>query len=205
MNIAICLRSLIAVVLTCQPLAGGTSSVSSQAQAYNVGLSFADRPETHEWGVITNDVGLSIWMEGDVKTIKTNEPVNVIWSLTNASTNAPFGFIVVHRPYLNKDFPFEVIAPSGKNVYPTNTERPIVLDGAAGGLPPGGVSVFTYCLSQLCAFHEVGTYKIVAKRRITKPGGQPFWVVSNPLYLSVISGEEKTGTTNAPSVKSPIP
>ncbi|HXR05692.1 MAG TPA: hypothetical protein VN765_00085 [Candidatus Acidoferrum sp.] len=205
MNIALCLRSLSAVVLACQQLAGGTVSVSSQARAYDVGLSFADGPATHEWGVITNHVGLSIWMEGDVKTIKTNEPVNVIWSLTNASTNEPFGFIVASMPYLNKDFPFEVIAPSGKNLYPTNTERLIVGDGSSGGLPPGGVSVFTYCLSQLCSFNEVGTYKIVAKRRITKPGGQPFWVVSNPLYLSVVSGEVKTGATNAPSVKSPIP
>jgi hypothetical protein len=88
-------------------------------------------------------------------------------------------------------FSFVVTFPSGKEIS-TNTND-YGDSGVLLSVTPNKVVELGFNLNYFFKFDEVGTYKIVAKRPI-----RTCEIVSNPSYLTVVPGEWKSETTNAP-------
>jgi hypothetical protein len=151
-----------------------------------VGRVSADDIKTNEWGVITNNVQMSISLKDDGAQIKTNKSLSLLIRIKNTSTNE--AVFLYNALALNADpligVSCAVISPSGKDISP----KPRMFWHGSGGhiiLPPNQINEFEFSLSQLCKFDEIGTYKIIAKKIIWFGNDKQFEIVSNPLTIVV--------------------
>lgn len=157
----------------------------------------ADEVRTNEWGSVNCNAQMAIGLKGNMKEVKTNQPFRLFVRIKNISSNETFH--LYHRlggDRLDPGLAFVVISPSGKDVslIPEIVARG---SGANVSVTPNQTHEFEFNLSHLCKFDEVGMYKIIAKENIGTAGNQPCWVVSNPLYVSVVAGRWKPENTNA--------
>lgn len=146
---------------------------------------FADDLKTNQWGVVTNNVQMSISLTDRGKEIKSSQPVKLLIRFRNISTNETF--LVGRENAIENDpgYSWVVISPSGKDISP----KPQIHTGSGGAIPlvPNQFIEFEFNLSRLCKFDELGTYKIVTKKSIWSPENQKlFTVVSTPLYVTVV-------------------
>ena len=158
---------------------------------------FADDTNKIEWGAITNNVQTSISLKDGPATIKTNQPFSLLARIRNVSTNHTFSFCLPFPPEYESGLKWVVISPSGRDVSPV-PKLVLRVSNAIVLMNPNQIYEFEFKLSSICKFGESGIYKIVAKMDISWSPHEPCWVVSNPLYLTVVSGEWKAEITNAP-------
>jgi hypothetical protein len=164
------------------------------------GLFLADRstaqPGAKSWGMITNDARMAIALPAAGSEVRSNQPVVVLVSVTNLATGRAISFHEWAASWVDSTFRFEVISPSGENLSPI-PQRGLHGSGKFVSLQPGEMYEHEFRLSDTCSFDEIGTYTIVAKRNIGSVG-QPCWMISNSLRISVVPGEWKPQGTNAP-------
>ena len=145
---------------------------------------------TNSWGPVTNNIQMSISLEGGKNEIKANESFSLIVRIRNLSTNMSFAF---HYTLQAQTDPrtgvyCTVISPSGREISP-NTEKTYAGgSGSSGNVGPNKTLEFAFHLSDLCRFNKHGTYKITAKKVVRVDGNKPVEVVSNTLRLSVVWG-----------------
>ena len=84
-------------------------------------------------------------------------------------------------------FSVEVKAPSGRALLRARGLS-VLGSGRLVRLPKDRIEQFVFHLNQIYNFDEIGTYQIVARRKVAsvKPK-QPFEVVSNPLEVTIVS------------------
>jgi hypothetical protein len=166
--------------------------------AVGVWTACAEDTETNFWGPANCNEQLSIAFKDNGAGIKTNQPFNLEVRIKNLSTNQTIRLNIPMDPEVDAEFWFEVLAPSGTDVSPKLNSLPHG-SGSLIIIPPNQVYERTFNLSALCGLHEIGIYKIIAKRAVfTSASTLSCVVISNPLSLSVIPGEWKS-PTNAPS------
>jgi hypothetical protein len=141
-----------------------------------------------DWGAGTNDITLSIEVEGNRSQIKTNQSFQVVTRIENKSTNSPFYFLSPAAIFNGGPFYFEVISPSGKEIAPA---PPRIEVGSAEKITvrPNQVYEHDFNPGYLCKFSEVGTYRILAKIKVGRVKHKEQWAVSAPLYVVVVAGK----------------
>jgi hypothetical protein len=83
-----------------------------------------------------------------------------------------------------------VTSPSGKIVSPDMTKVVQPFSGMIHALNQGQVVEITFNVSKLITLDVVGTYKIIAKKKMWSDAKhEEFEVVSNPLEVVVISNQ----------------
>jgi hypothetical protein len=160
---------------------------------------FADETNKIEWGAITNNVQISISVKDGLATIRTNQPFSLLVRIRNVSTNQAISVYRWVGTQVDPGFSWVVVSPSGKDVSPI-AELAAHGSGAFHHINPNQTFEYEFNLSSLCKFGEIGTYKIVFKMNTSESPHKLCWVVSDPLYLTVVQGEWKPATTNAPPV-----
>src|SRR5262245_42316071 len=76
------------------------------------------------WGAPTNDIQISIRLDGGEEKVGTNSPVKLLIRFRNLSTNWNVGKFFGARNETDEDFKFTVISPSGKDVSPVVKPEP---------------------------------------------------------------------------------
>lgn len=165
--------------------------------ALSLTRTFADDMTNKASTAITGLAETSIKIKDNEKEIKTNQPVVVIVSIKNVSTNETLYFFQLLAAETDPGLAITVISPSGKNI-PLKTAIAPHGSGHNVSLRPNQVYEFEIELSRLCKFNEIGTYKIVAKKEVETSEGRLFWVDSNVLNLPMVPGKWG-GKTNAPA------
>ncbi len=116
----------------------------------------------------------------------TNEVV--LWIVfTNMSSNDMF-YLPTVRDIVNEvQYSFVVTFPSGKRVSP-HGDPMLSRSMTLNRLAPSEMRQFTFPLSEICKFDEIGTYTITASRSVSWPNGKQdyFEVASNPLTIKVV-------------------
>jgi len=151
--------------------------------------SFADDTNANGWGVATNGVQMAISLKNGGSEIKTNQFVTLLVRIRNVSTNET---VYLYR-YIFDDTGSDggvscrVISPTGKDILP-NTDNSLHRgSGADYPVPPRQIYEFEFDLGEFCKFNEVGTYKIIATKKMWMGKYEKFPVVSNPLFVIVNS------------------
>jgi hypothetical protein len=140
------------------------------------------------------------------RRIKIGEPVVLTIIVTNMSTNETFQLGTIGGIDDDYDFSFEVIGPSGRGL--SQQERQHGRSGAVNSLDQKiRQFAFSFKLSSIYKFDQIGTYTIVARRHVEWPGGgtqhvtlvengptessfvleESFFVVSNPLTIRIVA------------------
>lgn len=158
---------------------------------------FANDTNKIEWGAVAYNVQTSISLKNGPAIIKTNQPFSLLVRIRNVSTNQMFHFYLPTEPEYYDSETWVVISPSGKDVSPI-PRLSLRQSGAMHPMNPNEMFEFEFKLSFLCKFSEIGTYNIISKINLSGSPHERNWVVSNPLYLTVVPGEWKPETTNAP-------
>jgi len=120
-------------------------------------------------------------------SIKIRDPVVITILFTNVGSNDAFALFTAANIESEVDYSFLVISPSGEPIllqpYPIRSRSGVNYD-----LPPHAKRSFKFRLSLICAFDQVGTYTITAKRLVRWPAGAMpyFTVVSNPLKITIL-------------------
>ena len=148
--------------------------------------------DTNGWGTAANNVQIGIGLMGSGNQVKTNQQYNLSIRIRNLSTNESFDFYNPTAIEQGDPVFFQIATPSGKDASPA----PAIAYKSSGmvvSVQPNQTYQYEVGLSWFYGFHELGTYKIVAK---LKTGRKDNWVISNPLYLTVVPG--KWEPANAP-------
>jgi hypothetical protein len=147
---------------------------------------------TNNWGATNCGAQMSIALEETNNEVKTNEPVNLTICIANVSDSG----ITILDILGVRDFSFVITSPSNKNmssISPSEIEyssRKVLCS-----IPPNGRVHYSFDLRSVCNFNEIGTYKVIVKRKLANCE-----LVSNQLFISVIPGVWKSKTTNAPNI-----
>jgi hypothetical protein len=144
--------------------------------------AYADDLKPTQWGPLTNNVKMSIRLKGNNYPIEKGQPIKLIISYTTVSTNEIFSVSCAN--YVEHD--------SSYTFYVSPNMNKIAESESRGGfnLRPNHTNEIEFNLSKLCKFNELGTYKIIAKKMVYQPRiDKAFAVVSNPLYVSVVSNK----------------
>ena len=147
----------------------------------------ANGTTTNEWGPVNCNAQISVQLKDPEKEIKINQTVNLVIYIKNVSTNETLyvfqSLAVVIDSYI--DFSFNIISPSGKDISPKQSKY--WNGGSAGIYPllPGQVKEFSYNLSYICKFDEVGTYKVIVKKKFGLWQDGKCEAASNPLTITV--------------------
>jgi hypothetical protein len=164
---------------------------------------FAGDQDAIKWGAATNDVQMSITIKDKTGPIKTNEPFCLLIKIRDTSTNATLYFHKWLAINVNPSFIVDVRSPSGKNLSPNAN---VVASGSGFdvSIPPKQVYEYEFNLSYLCKFDELGTYTITVAQLLGSGGKNGWWVISNPLPLTVVPGEWKSTNTPPPASMSSV-
>ena len=174
-----------AVMTVLQGCAGGTQGIAGAIQ-YGLTAKQKDVP-TNEWGDVSYNTQLSVGLKSAEREYKTNQIVELLVRIRNLSTNEEYGVDVQRSFLLNEDFLFVVISPSGKDVSPVFHGSPR-FSGSVVWVHPNQIDGFGFALSEICKTDEVGTYQIIMKmKRATPDRRKSFEIISNPLYVSIVS------------------
>jgi hypothetical protein len=148
----------------------------------------ADDMKTNMWGDATCNAQMSLELKDQNIEIKANQPVDLVIHIKNVSSNETFSvyqsLAIVDNSLVN--FSFGVTSPSGKDISPKPAEY---YNGGSGGeyqIAQGQTKEFDCNLSYLCKFNEMGTYKIIAKKRLWPDLNKQCEITSNPLYVTVV-------------------
>jgi hypothetical protein len=155
---------------------------------------FADDTNTNNLGITNCGAQMSITLDKPNENIKTNQPVNLVICITNVSD----GILYIVDRNEAIDFSFIVISPSSKDISPiAPPDNGLNLRNILRSIEPHGNMNYTFNLRSLCNLNEIGTYKVIARRRTL--GNCE--IVSNTLFVSVVQGEWKSEATNTPAFR----
>jgi hypothetical protein len=146
------------------------------------------------WGPVSNNVQMSISLDGGDRQPKTNEPFQLVVRLRNLSTTNVWAFksgAPTSDPY--GGVLCLITSPSGRDVSPNKPDNSD--SGEFINVAPSGVETFVFKLGSICKFEEIGTYRITAKKLVAIDKNKQWSVVSNPLLISVVS-TNAAGTNN---------
>lgn len=148
---------------------------------------------TNHWGTVTNQVQLSIAVK-NAGPIVTNQPVTLLVQVRNLSTHRQFALFRGLAEHTNpvSGVGLTVISPAGKVVRPPPNRNREGGSGQMLSLEPKQTVEFSFGLSNIFRFEEVGTYEITARKVVCTAspfGKDPFEVVSGSLSFSVVSGK----------------
>jgi hypothetical protein len=147
--------------------------------------SFAADPKANDWGLATNNLQMSITVE-DVPSIKPGQPLNLLVHFKNVSTNEVFDIYEVNGTVFDSSYSFVVTSPSGKDISPDLAKFQEASSGRGHKLDPGRILDLKFGLAKLLTLDDVGTYTIVAKKKVwSGTNGTWFEVVSNILKVTV--------------------
>jgi hypothetical protein len=149
---------------------------------------YADGMKTNDWGAVTNNFQMSISLKGDKSEITNNQPCILLVRYKNVSTNETLN---VYEAEHDPSYSFTVISPSGKDI--SQDIKKFHPSDSGGYIPvrPNQSVKFEFNLSYLYDLHEVGTYKVIAKKKVWSfERHQTFTVVSSPLFVSVVSNKQ---------------
>jgi hypothetical protein len=141
----------------------------------------------NEWGTVTYNTQISIGLKNNVKVFTTNQTVQLLVRIKNLSTNEEYGVAVEQAFILTEGLSLVVISPSGKDISPIfgKSDR---FSGTVLWVHPNQTDGFCFGLNEICKMDEVGTYKVILKMERTTPDRKKmFEIVSNPLFISVIT------------------
>jgi hypothetical protein len=141
-------------------------------------------------------VELSRNLKAGRPTIRIGDPVVLTIAFTNMSTNETFYVANAYQIVNDLRYAFELVTPSGRKLTPKGSFRAV--SGQQGySLDPSRSTqlAFSYNLSAICNFDEIGIYRVVATRfvvsKVVEYGGVTgevgFTVVSNPLSITIVS------------------
>jgi len=164
---------------------------------------FADDQDTIKWGAWTNGVQMSIAIKDEPGPIKIDEPFRLLIKIKNGSTNATLYFNRWLAINVNPSFLVDVRSPSGKNLSP-NANVVASGSGFVVSIPPKQVYEYEFNLSYLCRFNELWIYTITVGQLLGSGGKNGWWVISNPLPLTVVPGEWKSTNTPPPESMSSV-
>ena len=155
---------------------------------------------SNHWGAITNDVRMSIRLEGADLNIRTNQPVTLLICITNASANATIRFRSQNRVEDDPTYSVSVISPSGNDIALSTSG---IFHGRGSGIAvsvgPGQARSFVFNVSRFCRFQELGAYRVtITKMVMSSETHGPFVVTSNPLSISVVPGRWEGPSSMAP-------
>lgn len=147
MSLRRCAYPLFALLGTCHALAG--QSLDDQ------------------WGPVTNGAQMSITIAGGKNHIKTGEAFRLTVRIRNISTNEVLSFYNAARPNadITDGLACVVISPSGQDISPVTEAASLGGSGGFANARPGRSIQYEFPLSQLCRLQEIGTYKIMARKR----------------------------------------
>jgi hypothetical protein len=155
-----------------------------------VSKSVAAEVNTNDWGPATNNLQMSIRLDGAEKQIKAGQPFTLSIRYQNISTNEKFIVYKFNGAENDQSYSFLVTSPSGKNVSPDMKKIGESGSGQVLGVNPGQILEIKFNASKLFKLDEVGTYKIIAKKVIMSEARQDeFEVVSNPLDVVVTANQ----------------
>jgi hypothetical protein len=131
---------------------------------------------------------LSRSLKAGSKTINKGDPITLTISFTNASITQTFYMLTSRNIEDDTQYSFTVITPSGKQIAPHANPRG-AFSGGHRTLAANGTIQFTFALSKVCSFDEIGDYIISATRIMEQHGEKEsfFKVVSNPLKIAVVA------------------
>ncbi len=152
-------------------------------------------------------VELSRSLRGGDTKMQLGDPIVLTIAITNLSTNETFYVPTAHGIYNDNRYSWFVVTPSGKGISP-HGDLSRVRAQSNYTLDPTNITqlIFTFPLSEICAFDEIGDYIITAHRVVDWPGGKKgyvtfvdddgtrkriavepqFTVVSNPLTIKIL-------------------
>jgi hypothetical protein len=128
------------------------------------------------------------------QTLNVSEPVILTIAFTNTSDKEMFYLPTVRGVVDDDRFGFDVITPSGARISPRGDPTRALAEGA---YPLDSLHYrkreFSFNLSDICKFDEIGSYTINATREVDWPSGtyRFFRVASNPLTISVVPAAGK--------------
>jgi hypothetical protein len=155
--------------------------------------AYAGAAGTNDWGLATNDLQMSISLEGGSPALKTGQSVSLLFRYKNVSTNQLFGVYKTLGTVDDSSYSFIVSAPSGKNVSPKRMTEESA-SGSFIAMDPGQIIEIHFDGARLFKFDEVGTYKITAKKVMwSEAKKQQFELVSNTLEVKVLPNESSGG------------
>ena len=150
--------------------------------------TIADASKIDEWGIVTNNIQMSIMLKDKAHEIHTNQAVIMVIRFKNTSTNESFIMYWMQSIKGDPSISFTITTPSGKDISPKIDSNPT---GSAyfRRITPNEIVDMEIDMSRRCKFDEVGKYKITARRPLESVSDRkPFVVVSNPLYVLVTPG-----------------
>jgi hypothetical protein len=152
---------------------------------------FAENPKADDWGAISNNLQMSIRLDGKENQIKAGQSFNLLIRYKNISTNETFIFYEVNGTINDRTYSFIVTSPSGKDVSPDMTKIQPSFSGVFRGISSGQIVEIKFNLSKFCSLDEIGAYKItVKKEKILQPAqNKEFAIISNPLSVVVVPND----------------
>jgi hypothetical protein len=121
--------------------------------------------------------------------IKSGDAVVLMIVFTNMSTNETFYVPTADSIENDKRYLFNVVTPSGRTLYPKG-DFTLVFSQLSYALDTveNRQLAFSFNLSGICQFDEVGNYTVTGLRQVDWPEGKQaqFWVISNPLNIRIV-------------------
>lgn len=147
----------------------------------------ADDAKIYEWGLLTNEVQMSISVANGSNEIKIGQPVKLLMQIRNNSTNVFRGRYSLGG-WRGDGLSFNIIDPSNADISPNYLDQKDAFAVVTIAIQPNQTkSLNIFNLSMRCQFDKVGTYKIIAMQRgdlgMNLP---PFTIISNPLSIAVV-------------------
>lgn len=152
--------------------------------------AYAQEKSADQWGVITNNLQMSIRLKNGGNEITNGQPCILEIRYRNVSTNETVCALRMKWTEADWTYSFIVTDPSGKDISP-DLNKPFGGSATEITISPGQTQGLEYKFSGVCKMDEVGTYKIIAKKFLFsggKNGG--FKVCSNPLLVTVAPNEK---------------
>jgi hypothetical protein len=164
---------------------------ASEANISVLKSHLADDLKTDDWGVATNNLQISIKLEGGEQQVKAGQPYGLVIRYKNITTNDTFAIYEVNGTIDDSSYSFHVTSPSGKDVSPDTSKIPMYESGGICYASPGQVIEIKFDLSAICRLDEVGVYKITVKKAqiISIAKNKMFEAVSNPLNVTVVANQ----------------
>lgn len=191
------------VVNTLNKIVGGASiytrerfkgfALRQQTVNLTVYDSHAGGPQTHLNRMLLEDafpseVSRNVKVGGT--TINATTEVVLLIVFTNMSTNETYYVPTAHGIENDPRYSLLVITPSGKRLLPHGDPWCIRAE-SLDSLDPDKMRhrAFTFNLSAICKFDEIGSYTITATRQVDWPDGKQelFEVASNPLTIRIVT------------------
>jgi hypothetical protein len=148
-------------------------------------------PMPADWGPTNCGGIMSLALERPRYEIKTNQPVNLAMCVKNVSN----GILYLEDTTEVRDFSFAVISPSNIDISPKHPDdNGLHFRNIIRSIKPGEHITYTYTLSSICSFTQIGTYKVTVKREAFD--GCEF--KSNELKIVVVPGEWKSDPADTP-------